>query len=265
MTNFDEQNIKTMSNFSEFDRPLAPQKESGSIISHAWDNYKSIIGYAILFWLISFIIRSVISMLFPGATMGLDFYKELIETTRSGNSEGLKDILMDYQDSGFGSTAFTLLASTVSSIVLYPLSVGLIYITHKNNTKQNIEFSDLFIGYRQNTGNIILYGIVISILASIGTFFCLLPGIYVYIVGFVGLPIVFFGNKNISEGLSLSFNTTNDNFSLVLVVAILGFLISISGYLLCFIGAIVTLPFIHTLSYSLYCSLFGTPFEINKN
>ena len=42
-----------------------------------------------------------------------------------------------------------------------------------------------------------------------------------YIVGFVGLPIVFFGNKNVSEGLSLSFNATNDNFGLVLGVAVL--------------------------------------------
>jgi hypothetical protein len=40
-----------MDNFSEFERPLAPQKDSGSIISHAWENYKNIIGYAMLFLL----------------------------------------------------------------------------------------------------------------------------------------------------------------------------------------------------------------------
>ena len=79
----------------------------------------------------------------------------------------------------------------------------------------------MFIGYKQNTVNIMLYGFVISVLASIGSFFCLLPGLYIYIVGFVGLPIVFFGNKNVSEGLSLSFNATNDNFGLVLGVAVL--------------------------------------------
>lgn len=254
-----------MSNFSEFERPLAPQKESGSIISHAWENYKNIIGYAILFVVITFVISYLISMLFPSATLGVTFYKELIESAQSGNSEDLKDMILEQQNSGFGSTAFAMLSSMVSSMILYPLSAGIIYMTHKSNTKQNIEFSDLFIGYRQNTGNLILYGIVISILATVGTFFCLLPGIYMYIVGLVGLPIVFFGNKNVSDGLSLSFKTTNDNFGLVLVVAILGGLISISGYLLCCIGAIVTLPFIHTVSYSLYCALFGTPYEVNKD
>jgi hypothetical protein len=101
---------------------------------------------------------------------------------------------------------------------------GIIYMTHKSNTQQNIEISDLFIGYKQNTGNLILYGLVITILAYAGFVFCLLPGLYVLIAGFVGLPIVFFGNKNVSDGISLSFKATNDNFGLVLVVAILGFL-----------------------------------------
>lgn len=254
-----------MSNFSEFEKPLAPQKESGSIISHAWENYKSIFGYAILFCLIAFAVETIISMLFPGGSMGMDAYKEIIEAAKSGDSEGLKDIISDYQDSGFGARAFGMLASVISGAILYPLSAGLVYITHKNNTQQSIEFSDLFIGYRQNTVNLILYGLIISILASIGTLLCVLPGIYVYIVGFVGLPIVFFGNKTVSEGLNLSFSTTNNNFGLVLVVAILGFLISISGFLLCIIGAIFTLPFVYTLSYSLYCALFGTPYEVNKN
>ena len=100
-----------MSNFSEFERPLAPQKESGSIISHAWENYKNIIGYTILFVVIAFVIRTLISMLFPSATLGVSFYKELIESAQSGNSEDLKDMILEQQNSGFGSTAFAMLSS----------------------------------------------------------------------------------------------------------------------------------------------------------
>ena len=76
-----------MDNFSEFERPLAPQKDSGSIISHAWENYKNIIGYAILFFIIVFVVSSLISLLFPGAQVGMNFYKEIIESAKSGNSE----------------------------------------------------------------------------------------------------------------------------------------------------------------------------------
>ena len=152
-----------MDNFSEFERPLAPQKDSGSIISHAWENYKNIIGYAILFFIIVFVVSSLISLLFPGAQVGMNFYKEIIESAKSGNSEDLKNMILENQNSGFGSTAFSMLSSLVSTVILYPLSVGIIYMTHKSNTQQNIEISDLFIGYKQNTGNLILYGLVITI------------------------------------------------------------------------------------------------------
>ena len=55
-----------MSNFDEFEKPIGPEKDTGSIISHAFENYKNIIGYAILFVIISFLISTGISLLFPG-------------------------------------------------------------------------------------------------------------------------------------------------------------------------------------------------------
>ena len=87
-----------MSNFDEFDRPIGPEKDTGSIISHAFENYKNIIGYAILFVIISFLISTGISLLFPGINIGLDTYKEIIEAAKSGDSESIKDIVAEYQD-----------------------------------------------------------------------------------------------------------------------------------------------------------------------
>ena len=37
--------------------------------------------------------------------------------------------------------------------MLFPLSAGLVFIAHKYNSKQNIDITDLFIGYKQNTIN----------------------------------------------------------------------------------------------------------------
>ena len=55
-----------MDNFSEFERPLAPQKDSGSIISHAWENYKGIFIYALLYVVIASVIGFVFSLFLPG-------------------------------------------------------------------------------------------------------------------------------------------------------------------------------------------------------
>ena len=253
-----------MSNFDEFDRPIGPEKDTSSIISHAFENYKGVLIYGILYIIIAFFIEFLLSLVFPGSSLSPDTIKEIIESSKSGETDAIKDIILSNQDISFGSQAFSILASLISGALLYPLTAGMVYINHKNNSKQQIEVTDLFIGYKQNTLNLMLYGLVISVLASIGTLLCVIPGIYIYIIGFVGLPIVFFGNKNLSEGLNLSFSTTNQNLGLVLGVAILGFLISISGVLLCGIGILLTLPFIYSASYSLYCALFGTPYEIKS-
>ena len=254
-----------MSNFNEFDQPIGPEKNTSSIISHAFENFKSVFVYGIVYIIFAFLISFIISLLFPGSSLSPSTMTEVIDAYKNGNTDEVRDIILSNQDISWVSQGFSSLASLISGALLYPLTAGLIYINHKNNTKQNIEISDLFIGYKQNTVNLILYGLVISILATIGLVFCLFPGIYVYIAGFIGLPIVFFGNKNVSDGLNLSFSTTNQNFGTVLGVAVLAFLISISGVLLCGIGALITLPFIYSASYSLYCALFGTPYEINRN
>ncbi len=254
-----------MNNFNEFDQPLGPEKNTSSVISHAFENFKSVYIYGIAYIIFAFLISFVISLLFPGSSLSPSTMTEVIDAYKNGNTDEVSEIILSNQDISWASQGVSSLASIIGGALLYPLTAGLIYINHKNNTKQNIEISDLFIGYKQNTVNLILYGLVISILATIGLVFCLLPGIYVYIAGFVGLPIVFFGNKNVSDGLSLSFSTTNQNLGLALGVAILGFLIAISGVLLCGIGAIITLPFIYSASYSLYCALFGTPHEILEN
>ncbi len=65
-----------MDNFSEFERPLAPQKDSGSIISHAWENYKGIFIYALLYVVIASVIGFVFSLFLPGGNT--ETYKEII-------------------------------------------------------------------------------------------------------------------------------------------------------------------------------------------
>jgi hypothetical protein len=67
--------LKLADNFSEFEKTFSSAKESGSIISHAWENYKTLLGMQ-YFFIIVFVVSSLISMLFPSATLGVSFYKE---------------------------------------------------------------------------------------------------------------------------------------------------------------------------------------------
>ena len=68
-----------MENFSEFDRQgQAPITEVGSIISHAWENYKGIFGYTLLYALIGAIAYGILSIFLPGSSENVDAYKEII-------------------------------------------------------------------------------------------------------------------------------------------------------------------------------------------
>ena len=165
-----------MSNFSEFERPLAPQKESGSIISHAWENYKGIFVYALLYIVIAFILGFIFSLFLPSGNV--EGYKEIIESVKNGKSVDYESIIANQSSMGIGSSILSMVISSIFGALLFPLSAGLIFIAHKFNSKQNIDISDLFIGYKQNTVNLVLYGLLMSVITTIGFYMCILPGIY---------------------------------------------------------------------------------------
>lgn len=252
-----------MSNFSEFERPLAPQKESGSIISHAWENYKGIFIYALLYIVIAFILGFIFSLFLPSGNV--EGYKEIIESVKNGKSVDYESIIANQSSMGIGSSILSMVISSIFGALLFPLSAGLIFIAHKFNSKQNIDISDLFIGYKQNTVNLVLYGLLMSVITTIGFYMCILPGIYLSIVGIIGLPIIFFENKTPVEALKKALNITNSDFGTFLVIGILTFLIAISGFILCCVGALFTAGFVYSVQYSTYCAYCGTPYEVNKN
>ena len=118
-----------MDNFSEFERPLAPKK----ILEALFLTLGRITRYFYLCipFLSSVIICIFINfLLFPGAQVGMNFYKEIIESAKSGNSEFEKYIL-ENQILVLALPSFIMFSSLVSTVILYPFSAGLIFMTHK--------------------------------------------------------------------------------------------------------------------------------------
>jgi uncharacterized membrane protein len=160
--------------------------------------------------------------------------------------------------------------------ILYPLSAGILYINHKFNSQETLEIEDLFIGYKQNTKNIMLYGLMISFLVSaiilvmklifgnhgVFDFIGILLAFYVAIVSFLGLPILFFENKTPVEALKKSITISNPNFLTIFLTIFLGIIASILGVVLCCIGVFLTLGFMNSVQFSSYCALCGTPYQV---
>nr|WP_314494800.1 beta-carotene 15,15'-monooxygenase [uncultured Chryseobacterium sp.] len=241
-----------MSEFNEFDQQgSVPNKDAGSIISHAFEMYKGVILYAVVTMIVYFIADYVIQF-FSG-------YNSWSSFTEFRDLDGDYSSYGDWNKPGL-SLYYSF--SSILGILLSPLYVGLIYITNKFNTKVPVEFSDLFIGYRQNLGNILLYSLIINIILGISLIMCIVPFFFVFPLFLIGYPILLFENSSALDALNKTFNIAKENYGVFLGSAILGGLISIAGIFLCCIGIIFSAPFIMIVMYSTYCAYLGKPRQI---
>ncbi|MBV8326012.1 beta-carotene 15,15'-monooxygenase [Chryseobacterium sp.] len=238
-----------MSEFNEFDQQgSVPNKETGSIISHAFEMYKGVFLYGVVAMVIyligGFLIQSITG--FNSASM--------VEEMKSSGGN-----FSYWNAPGF---PLYMTFSGVFGILLAPLYVGLIYIVNKYNTKNQIEFSDLFIGYRQNFVNILIYSFLSGIISAVAMALCVLPFFFVYPLLLLGYPILLFENASATEALGKSFNIAKENYGTFLLTTFLGGLISMAGIILCGIGIILTAPFMMVVMYSTYCAFLGKPRQI---
>lgn len=240
-----------MTSFQEFSQKKAPERSSGEIISHAFEMYKGIFLYALLAMVLYFVVS-----LLAQPVSGFDS-REFNEVIRS--SDG------DFSSINMWSVPGLKLyygLSGLLSLVLAPLYVGLIYMANKYNFNQPIQASDLFIGYKQNFLNIVLYSLVSSVVMGIAFMMCVIPGFFVLPFFLLGYPILLFENASFSDAISKSFKIAKENYGVFLGTSVLGLLISLSGVVLCGIGIIATALFYFAVMYSAYCAFLGAPRQI---
>ncbi|KQK26943.1 beta-carotene 15,15'-monooxygenase [Chryseobacterium aquaticum] len=241
-----------MSDFNEFDEQgSVPNRDTGSIISHAFEMYKGVILYAVVAAIIYYI-----GDFFLQSISGFNYWSDFRD---------YEDFDGDYSQINYFNRPGTSLYFSgygLLGIFLSPLFVGLIYITNKFNTKIAIEFSDLFIGYRQNLGNILLYSLITNIILWISVIMCIVPVFFVFPLFFIGYPILLFENATAMGAISKTYNIAKENYGVFLGSAVLGVLISIAGVVLCCVGIIFTYPFVYIAMYSVYCAYLGKPRQI---
>ena len=240
-----------MTSFQEFSQQKNPERSSGEIISHAFEMYKGIFLYALLAMVLYFVVSFIVQ---PISGFDSREFSEVISSSdgdfSSVNVWSVPGLKLYYGLSG------------LLSLVLAPLYVGLIYMANKYNFNQPLQVSDLFIGYKQNFLNIVLYSLVSSVLMGIAFMMCVIPGFLVLPFFLLGYPILLFENASVGEALGKSFKIAKENYGVLLGASVLGLLISLAGVVLCGIGIIVTALFYFAVMYSAYCAFCGTPRQI---
>ncbi|WP_374442230.1 hypothetical protein [Epilithonimonas sp.] len=248
-----------MENFNEFEaNGKVPNKDSGSIISHSFEIYKSIFIYPLIAGIIFFI---GISIMF--SITGL--WAAMIDISQNSGAGGYD---VDAYNELYRGTPFLTFAGGASlfNVLLFsPLVVGTIFIAHKKNLNQQIQFSDLFIGFRQNFLNIALYGLIFAIASGISSWMFYVPAVFIMPFLFLGFPFLLFQNKTAFEALKNSIEIVKNNYTDFLVINLLAYLCSILGFFGCCIGIIITYMFYYSTMYSAYCAYVALPRQIDTN
>lgn len=239
-----------MSQFNEFDQQgSVPQRETGGIIGHAFEMYKGVFMYALLAMVLYMVASWVIQMI-----SGFDSQQMMEEIKNADGGQ-----INYWELEGFGTYSAL---SGILGLLSAPFFVGLIYIANKYNSGKQLAFSDLFIGFKQNFLNIVIYSIISSILVTIAFLMCILPGFLVAPFFLLGYPILLFENASAMDAIKKSFSIAKENYGTFLGTTLLGGLISLAGILLCGIGVLATIPFMYVATYSAYCAFAGKPREI---
>lgn len=247
-----------MENFTELETTgKIPGRDSSSIISHAFELYKGVFIYPLVAGVLYFIAISIIASI---TGLGALF----MEMGQNSQAMGSYDPEM-YNDIYRSTPFLTFMGgfSIVNILLFSPLIVGTIYIAHKRNLNQHIDFSDLFIGYKQNFLNIVLFGLIFSIVVTICTNLYYVPAVFILPFLFLGYPFLLFQNVSAIEALKNSFEIVKNNYGDFLLLNLLAYLCSMLGLVGCCIGIIVTYMFYYSTMYSAYCAYVALPKQLN--
>ncbi|UFH30421.1 hypothetical protein LNP04_10555 [Chryseobacterium sp. C-71] len=152
--------------------------------------------------------------------------------------------------------AYTALGLFLVSAFLYPLNLGFFQIYKKIDLNEQVEISDLFVGYNglnffRYTSYFVFYFFVAEMLKVT----IVLPFVWIMLTMLIS-PLMFFQNKTIFEGISSGWKALKTFFVEIFVCTIVAVLFRYVGFVIFLVGALFTFPFWNAMIYSLYKTIF---------
>lgn len=227
-------------------------------------SFLAIIIYSIGTWILGFFV----DLMVPMAQLDAQELQSIIEGNNPEES-------MDYFIQNFSKSQMyiPMFLSNIISVVLYPILYSIIWMAYKYDHHKSVVFEDIFHFYRNGKFvNIVLVTLVIQILASIGLFLCLLPGVILYISWMLAIPLVIFADADLKEALTYSLKLAFKDFGtfllIILAIIVLSIICVVVGVLLCCVGLLFTLPLfyviVYVINYALYKEIVGFPGELSE-
>jgi uncharacterized protein DUF4339 len=157
-----------------------------------------------------------------------------------------------------GVTALIMLVNSAASGILQgPLMGGLFAYYLKRIRGQPAEISDAFSGFATHFLQLFLGFLVSGLLITLGSFFCVLPGIYLGIAWQLTLPLIQDKGIGFWDAMEVSRKVLTRNWWGMFALTLICALANICGALCCLVGLLVTLPLTLIALAYIYEDLFG--------
>ena len=136
---------------------------------------------------------------------------------------------------------------------------GLDYLFLRRMRGETVQIGDIFAGFNLAFLNLVMCGLVKCLLICLGLIVCILPGIYLGVGYVFAIPLVIDKKMDFWPAMELSRQVVHKHwwstFALVIVLALVAF----AGFLVCGVGALITIPLASAAFLYVYEDLFGVP------
>src|SRR5580765_8262108 len=122
---------------------------------------------------------------------------------------------------------------------------------------EEVQIGDLFAGFNLALLNLTMAGLVKWLLTSLGFVLCILPGIYLAVGYVFALPLVIDKNMEFWPAMEVSRQVVHRHWWSTLGLLIVLWLIAFVGFLLCGVGALISVPVASAAFMYVYEDLFG--------
>jgi uncharacterized membrane protein len=143
-------------------------------------------------------------------------------------------------------------------IVGFVLLGGLDYMLLRRIRGESVQIGDVFAGFNLALLNLAMAGLVKSLLISLGLLLCIVPGIYLAVGYIFALPLVVDKQMEFWPAMEVSRRVVHEHWWSVFALVIVLGLVAFAGFLLCGIGAVITIPVASAALMYVYEDLFGT-------
>lgn len=141
-------------------------------------------------------------------------------------------------------------------LLLGPMLVGYMRMIEREDRGEAVQIGDIFRGFDDFVPAFVA-GLISTLVVSLGFFLCFIPGLLIMALPSVALYRVARGERDGVAAFNQAWRTVTGNLGSAFVCALVLGVVGGLGFLLCWVGALVTLPLSTIGSYFMARQLVG--------